>query len=106
VRDEDGAVGAEPPQPTSVRTIANAIAHGHRASVTRTDCPILNRYGEYRPLVLTRLHRALHPKQNSTPSPPNSTAGLDKPSAGRHHHKYSTKCCDDHLISQQLCVGR
>jgi hypothetical protein len=36
-------------------------------------------------------------KPTSTTSPPNSTDVLDKPSAGRHHHKHSTKRCDDHL---------
>src|SRR5262249_43066539 len=25
------------------------------------------------------------------------TEDLDKPSASRHHHKHSTKCCDEHL---------
>ncbi len=37
------------------------------------------------------------PRPTSTRSPPNSTTGLDKPSAGGHHHKHSTKRCDDHL---------
>src|SRR4029077_18962526 len=46
------------------------------------------------------------PKPNSTPLPPNSTDALDKPSASRHHHKHSTKCCDDHLNSQQLSARR
>ena len=31
------------------------------------------------------------PKPNSTPSPTNSTDDLDKPSAGRHHHKHANK---------------
>jgi hypothetical protein len=38
--------------------------------------------------------------------PPNSTTGLDKPSAGGHHHKHSTKRCDDHLRPPQLWRGR
>jgi hypothetical protein len=42
------------------------------------------------------------PKTTSTPSPPNSTEGLDKPSAGRHHHKHSTTCCDEPLNSHRL----
>src|ERR671911_1859521 len=37
------------------------------------------------------------PKPTSTPSPPSSTTGLDKPSDGSHHHKHSTKRCDDLL---------
>jgi hypothetical protein len=40
------------------------------------------------------------PKPNPITSQQNSTGGLDKRSAGRHHHKHSTKCCDDHLNSQ------
>ena len=42
------------------------------------------------------------PKPTSTPSPPNSTDALDKPSAGGHHHKHSTKRCDDHLSPRPL----
>ena len=38
----------------------------------------------------TDLSRAT-PKPTSTPSPTNSTAALDKPSAGRHHQKHSTR---------------
>ena len=37
------------------------------------------------------------PKPNSTTSPPSSTDDLDKPSAGRHHHKHSTERCIDPL---------
>jgi hypothetical protein len=40
------------------------------------------------------------PRPTSTPSPPSSTAGLDKHSDGDHHHKHSTKRCDDHVNSQ------
>jgi hypothetical protein len=40
------------------------------------------------------------PKPTSTASPPNSTIGLDKPSDRDHHHKYSTKRCNDHLRPQ------
>jgi hypothetical protein len=36
-------------------------------------------------------------KTTSTPSPPNSTDALDEPSAGRHHHKHSSRRCDDRL---------
>jgi hypothetical protein len=35
-----------------------------------------------------------------------STTGLDKPSAGGHHHKHSTKRCDDHLRPPQIWRGR
>ena len=42
------------------------------------------------------------PKPTSTTSPPNSTTGLDKPSDGSHHHKHSTKRCDDPLRPQQF----
>ena len=44
------------------------------------------------------------PKPTSTPSPRNSTDALDKPSAGRHHHKHSTPRCDEPLNPQQFCV--
>jgi transposase, IS30 family len=33
-----------------------------------------------------------------------STEDLDKPSAGRHHHKHSTKRCDDPLNRQAFCA--
>ena len=46
------------------------------------------------------------PKPTSTTSPQNSTTGLDKPSAGSHHHKHSTKCCVEPLNSQPLCARR
>src|SRR5207302_597165 len=36
----------------------------------------------------------------STPSPQNSTEGLDKPSDREHHQKHSTKRCDDPLKPQ------
>src|SRR5215207_1072473 len=40
---------------------------------------------------------ATEPRPNSTTSPTSSTHALDKPSAGRHHHKHSTERCDDPL---------
>jgi hypothetical protein len=42
----------------------------------------------------------LTPKPTSTPSPQNSTTVLDRPSAGCHHPKHSTRRCDDHLRPQ------
>jgi IS30 family transposase len=44
------------------------------------------------------------PKPTSTPSQQNSTAGLDKHSDGDHHHKHSTKRCDDPLNPQQIWI--
>src|SRR5262249_3255412 len=50
------------------------------------------------------------PRSRTTPKPnwmlslPNSTAGLDKPSASRHHHTHSPKRCDDHLKPQPFGV--
>ena len=45
------------------------------------------------------------PRPTSTRSQPNSTAGLDKHSDGDHHHKHSTKRCDDPLNPQpSSCV--
>ena len=35
----------------------------------------------------------------------NSTDALDKPSAGRHHHKHSTKRCDEPLNPQPYWRG-
>jgi hypothetical protein len=42
------------------------------------------------------------------PSPQNSMEDLDKPSAGEHHHKHSTKRCDEPLNQQPFgaTVGR
>ncbi len=39
--------------------------------------------------------RALQTSRTSTTSLQNSTAALDKPSDGDHHHKHSTKRCDE-----------
>jgi hypothetical protein len=36
-------------------------------------------------------------RPTSTPSPPNSTADLDKPSSSRHHPKHSPRRCDARL---------
>ena len=47
-----------------------------------------------------------HAKPTSTPSPPSSTADLDKPSAGRHHHRHSTRRCDDRLRPSADLRGR
>ena len=46
------------------------------------------------------------PKPTSTTSPQNSTDALDKPSDGRHHHKHSTKRCDDPLNPQPFGAPR
>ena len=46
------------------------------------------------------------PKPTSTPSPPNSTGALDKPSASRHHHKHSTPRCDEPLNPQPTASSR
>jgi IS30 family transposase len=42
------------------------------------------------------------PRPTSTPSLPSSTTALDKPSDGSHHHKHSTKRCDDPLRPQAV----
>jgi IS30 family transposase len=41
-------------------------------------------------------------RPNSTPSPTSSTDVLDKPSDGGHHHKHSTRRCDDRLRPRPL----
>jgi hypothetical protein len=38
------------------------------------------------------------------PSPQNSTTVLDRPSAGCHHPKHSTRRCVDHLSPQAICA--
>ena len=47
---------------------------------------------QYFPKSQTDLRRP-QPKPTSTPSPPSSTAALDKPSAGAHHREHSTTVC-------------
>ena len=45
-------------------------------------------------------------RPGSTPSPPSSTGGLDKPSDGRHHQKCSTRRCVDRLRPSPFRDGR
>ena len=56
-----------------------------------------NTNGLLRQYFPTHRPLATAPKPTSTPSPPNSTVALDKPSAGRHHHKHSITRCTDPL---------
>ncbi len=49
-------------------------------------------------------HHSRSTRPRSTPSPMSSTDALDKPSAGRHHHKCSTRRCVDPLRPRENCV--
>ena len=39
-------------------------------------------------------------RPTSMPPPPSSTAGLDRPSTSRHHHRHWPRCCVDRLSPQ------
>src|SRR5215207_8611068 len=76
--------------PESPSTSATHAAHGS-AAPTRTPT------GSCASTSPNAATSAPTPRPTSTPSPPSSTTALGKPSDGSHHHKHSTKRCDDPL---------
>jgi IS30 family transposase len=78
------------PSISAIRAVPGSVA----ATRTPTAC-----YGSTSP---NAPRSRTSPKSISTPSRPSSTEGLDKPSDGRHHHKHSTKRCDEPLNSQPI----
>src|SRR5215207_2372543 len=86
---------ASPSRPTSLSTSVIRAALGS-AVRTRTPTGCCANTSRSAPRSLTT------PRPTSTLSLQNSTTGLDKPSAGGHHHKHSTKHCDDPLRPPEL----
>ena len=84
-----------PSTPACTSTSATRVAPGN-AAATKTPTACSASTSRNAPRSPTT------PRPTSTPSQPNSTAALDKPSTGDHHHKHSTKRCDDPLRPQQI----
>ena len=72
---------------------AQSLATRHQREHQRTVAPIL---------PASQPTRRPQPSRPRRRSPPNSTVALDKPSAGGHHHKHSTRRCNDPLNPSPL----